>query len=261
MAGSAKWSNWTTVSLTVASVNDAPAGTDGTVTTLEDTPYVFASADFGFTDPLDNPANAFNRVVITSLPVAGTLTLDGTPVAAGQFVTVADIAAGKLSYSPAANANGSPYTSFTFQVEDDGGAANGGVNLDQSPNTLTIAVTPVNDAPAGTDGTVTTLEDTPYVFASADFGFTDPLDNPANAFNRVVITSLPVAGTLTLDGTPVAAGQFVTVADIAAGKLSYSPAANANGRPYTQLHVPGGRQRAARPMAASRYIACFVLFI
>ena len=35
-------------------------------------------------------------------------------------------------FTPAANANGTAYASFTFQVQDDGGTANGGVDLDQS---------------------------------------------------------------------------------------------------------------------------------
>ena len=41
--------------------------------------------------------------------------------------------------------------------------ANGGVDLDPTANTLTIDVTPVNDAPAGTNKTVTALEDTARV--------------------------------------------------------------------------------------------------
>ena len=45
-------------------------------------------------------------------------------------MTVTDITAGKLTFSPAANGNGQPYTSFTFQVQDDGGTDNGGVDLD-----------------------------------------------------------------------------------------------------------------------------------
>ena len=45
-----------TVDITVTSVNDAPAGTDETVTTNEDTDYTFTTADFGFTDPNDTPA-------------------------------------------------------------------------------------------------------------------------------------------------------------------------------------------------------------
>ena len=49
------------------------------------------------------------------------------------------------------NANGSrPTPSFTFQVQDNGGTANGGVDLDASPNTITFNVTAVNDAPVDT---------------------------------------------------------------------------------------------------------------
>ena len=42
-----------TVSITVNSVNDAPAGTDKTVAINEDATYPFAAADFGFSDPQD----------------------------------------------------------------------------------------------------------------------------------------------------------------------------------------------------------------
>ena len=52
---------------------------------------------------------------------------------AGQIRRVADITAGKLKFTPAANANGAGYASFTFQVQDDGGTANGGVDLDPTP--------------------------------------------------------------------------------------------------------------------------------
>ena len=138
-------------------------------------------------------------------------------------------------FTPAANANGTGYASFTFQVQDDGGTANGGVNLDQSPNTMTINVTSVNDAPAGTDKTVTTLEDTAYMFTAADFGFSDPNDSPANAWLAVKITTLPGAGTLTDNGVAVTAGQFVSVADINAGLLMFTPAANANGTGYASF--------------------------
>ncbi len=110
-------------------MNDAPSGADKTVTTNEDTAYTFAAADFGFSDPSDSPANALAAVKITTLPAAGTLKLDGVAVTAGQFVAAADIAAGKLKFSPAANANGAGYASFTFQVQDNGGTANGGVDL------------------------------------------------------------------------------------------------------------------------------------
>ena len=41
---------------------------------------------------------------------------------------------------------------------------------------MTVNVTSVNDAPAGTNKTITTLEDTAYTFTAADFGFSDPND-------------------------------------------------------------------------------------
>ncbi len=140
-------SNTATVTITVASVNDAPAGTDKTVTTNEDTPYIFSTSDFGFTDPNDTPANSLNAVRIATLPSAGTLWIDNDPVSAGQVLSASDIASGKLKYTPPANANGSNFASFSFQVRDNGGTVNGGVRLDPTPNTLTINVTPGNDAP------------------------------------------------------------------------------------------------------------------
>jgi len=226
-----------TMTVNVTPVNDAPAGTNNTVTTLEDTAYVFAAADFGFTDPLDNPPDDFNRVKISSVPESGTgtLKLDGEDVEDGDFVTVAEINAGDLAFYPEANEVGSPYTTFTFQVEDDGGVANGGVNLDPSANTMTVNVTPVNSPPAGTDKTVTTLEDTAYTFAVGDFGFTDPLDDPPHQFNRAKITTVPAGETLKLDGVAVGADDFVTVANVTAGKLKFHPPANANGTGYASF--------------------------
>ena len=95
-----------------------------------------------------------------TLSGAGSLTNNGVLVNAGDFVSAADIAGGKLVFTPAANANGAGYASFTFQVQDDGGTSNSGVDLDQSANTISIDVTAVNHAPAGTDNTLSTLEDT-----------------------------------------------------------------------------------------------------
>jgi hypothetical protein len=57
---------------------------------------------------------------------------------------------------------------------------------------MTVNVTAVNDVPAGTNNTVSTNEDTPYTFAAADFGFTDPNDSPANALSAVKISTIPV---------------------------------------------------------------------
>ncbi len=220
-----------TITFDVASVNDAPDGIDRTVGTNEDTPYVFSSAEFGFSDPGDTPADTFTSVVISTLPGVGTLSLDGNPVAAGDIVDVADLT--KLRWQPPADTHGAGLASFTFRVVDDGGTANGGADTDASPNTITFNVASINDAPAGTDATLTTNEDSPRGFSAADFGFTDPLDGPANALKEIIVQPLVGSGTLTYQGNPVTAATVIPAVDI--GQLVFTPAENANGAGLASL--------------------------
>src|SRR5204862_231522 len=137
-----------TVAITVTSVNDAPAGTNNTVTVPEDPVHALTTAEFGFTDPLDSPANSLDAVKITTVPGSGSLTNNNVAVTAGQVVTAADITAGHLKFEPAAF----PYTTlfrsnyhgsdaFTFKVSD-------GTLSSASDATVAITVTSVNDAPA-----------------------------------------------------------------------------------------------------------------
>ena len=118
----------------MTAVNDAPAGTDKTLTALEDQAHTFAAADFGFSDPNDSPANTFVAVIITTLPAAGSLEHRRRGRHAGRRSALPP-SPGDLTFTPAANANGTAYTTFTFQVHDDGGTANGGDDTDQSANT------------------------------------------------------------------------------------------------------------------------------
>ncbi|MFN6133717.1 MAG: cadherin-like domain-containing protein, partial [Synechococcaceae cyanobacterium] len=121
-------------------VNDAPAGSNGQVYLIDSNSYAFTISDFGFTDPSDSSASAganlLNSIILTSLPALGKLLLGGAPVAIGQEISSANI--GNLSYSAPVTPGSSP-TAFSFLVRDNGGTANGGVNLDPSPNSITIS--------------------------------------------------------------------------------------------------------------------------
>ncbi len=198
-------------------VNDAPSGSDKTITMLEDGSYSFAAEDFGLTDPLDDPANALKAVVITTLPTKGTMTLAGVAVTAGQTVLAADL--GSLVFRPLGDYGSPAHATFTFQVVDDGGTANGGIDKDPTPNTITIDLIAVNDPPHGANKTITTLQNGAYTFAVADFGFSDRVDD--NGFKAVVITTLPTQGSLTLAGAAVTAGQTILAADL--GSLVWRP--------------------------------------
>lgn len=159
-----------TTYINVGAVNSEPAGTNHTAAVNEDNTYTFAAADFGFTDPLDTndggPSNNLAAVKLSTLPSAshGVIQLNGTAVSAGALVSVSDINAGNLTFVPAQDYNGNLTGSFTFQVKDDGGVANGGQDLDQSANTYNFNIAPQNDAPVltadGADFTGITEEDT-----------------------------------------------------------------------------------------------------
>ena len=207
----------------MTAANDPPTAADNRVATAEDTPYTFTADDFNFSDP--DTGDALSSVKITSLPTAGTLTLDSTAVMTNQPVPKADIAGSKLRFTPASNASGDAYASFTFKVND--GTEDSAANYNMSIN-----VTAANDPPTAANKTVATAEDTPYTFTVGDFNFSDP---DGDDLSDVRIVSLPTAGTLALDSATVTRNRQVPRADIAAGKLRFTPAANANGDAYANF--------------------------
>ena len=117
-----------------------PTDLSATVTTAEDEAYAFRAGDFGFSGAASDDRLASLRIV--TLPGAGKVTLLALPVSAGDRVTWADIDAGRLAFTPAANANGDGYASFTFKVIDGSGES-------ETAHTMTIDVTAVADAATG----------------------------------------------------------------------------------------------------------------
>jgi hypothetical protein len=141
-------------SFNVTAVNDASTSFDVSVSTLEDIPYIIQTLDFTFSD---DEGDNLQAVKITSLPTKGTLRFNGVAFTAGTVISIGDIALGKLVFEPTPNENGVAYANFTFQLQDDGGTANGGINL--SPEkTFTIDVIAVNDAPKLTGEKATLID-------------------------------------------------------------------------------------------------------
>ena len=171
------------MTVNITCVNDAPVADDETVTATEDT-------------PLDTPVTT---LLAGDTDADGdTLTVTAVSGATGGTATLMDngMPADKtddfVRFTPAAN-----------RCAPDGGS----YNYTDSHGTLTdigavtVNITCVNDAPEGTDSTMTISEDGSHTFAPANFGFTDGNDSPADDFDTVNITSLPAAGSLTFDGT------------------------------------------------------------
>ena len=115
--------------------NAAPTAANNTVTTRENRAYAFTAADFGFTDT--DAGDTLASVRIVTLPAAGALELGGGEVVADQVVTRAKIdlvSNGGLTFTPAVDANGDAYASFTFKVND-------GTVDSASAYTMTVNVT------------------------------------------------------------------------------------------------------------------------
>lgn len=132
-------SNTATVSLSVGALNDAPVATGDSYTTTED--VALAIPDPGV---LGNDADADGDALTATLvsgPSNGTLTLD---------------ADGSFGYTP--NVDFDRTDSFTYRASD--GTAH------SDPVTVTITVTPVQDAPVAADDSYTTDEDAPRLVSA-----------------------------------------------------------------------------------------------
>ena len=117
-----------------------------------------------------------SSVKITALPTAGTLKLDGTTIASGvlpKAVAAADLAAGKLTYTPPPNANKTAYASFTFKVND--GTVDSALTY-----TMTIDVTAVNDAATGAP-TISGTAEVGQTLTASTAGISD-VDGVPNSF-------------------------------------------------------------------------------
>ncbi|MDF1554354.1 MAG: Ig-like domain-containing protein [Deferrisomatales bacterium] len=205
-----------TVTVTITGANDAPTANPATLTVVEDTPTPGTLTGF-------DPESAPLTYAVVSNGTKGTAVVDGANT-------------GAYTYTPNPNATGED--TFTFKVND--GA------LDSTPATVTVTITPVNDAPVLTVTGTTTGEEqalltlalsatdidsdpltfsqsgdptpgaslTPTGPGAATFSWTPPLgsrDDYSVTFH-VADDATPVAGTDSVEVTITVTGPVVTVA-------------------------------------------------
>ena len=173
------------ITITVTGINDVPTASDKTVSTTEDTPYVFSTSDFGYTDADDD--DALVSIKITTLETNGALQYyNGSTwvdVTLNQVITASDITSGYLRLNPDANENGSPYTTIKFTVND-------GDADSATPNTITVNVTAVNDAPTATNDTASVNEDATTTVSNASNGVVDNNDTDPDSSDTLTITNI-----------------------------------------------------------------------
>ena len=208
-----------TVSVTVLEVNDAPSFTKGANQSVNEDAAAQTIAAWA-TGASAGPANESSQ----------TLDYLVTNDNAALFAAAPAISpAGTLTYTPAANANG--LATVTVRLHDSGGTVNAGVDT-SAPQTFTIAVAPINDAPSfvkGTDQSVAEDAGAQSVLAWATSISAGPADESAQAVDFLV-------------SSDNAALFSVQPAIAANGTLTYTPVANANGSAIVtvRLHDNGG---------------------
>jgi VCBS repeat-containing protein len=220
-----------------------PSALDGALTTVEDTQ---GTGTLNGSDPYGDPLT----YAIVSNGMRGTAVI--TDPTTGTFV-----------YTPNGNANGSD--TFTFKVNDG--------TSDSNVATVTVTITPVNDAPVATDQTATTAEDAaqpvtlsgsdvegdPLAFSivtgpshgvlsgaapsliytpAADYNGNDSFTFTANdglADSQVAIVTIEITP---VNDAPAAAGQSVTTAEDGARSVTLT-ASDVDGDPLIFSIVAG----------------------
>jgi len=165
-----------------------PVAEPGTVSATEDTRKTIVLAGTDADDAL--------TCTVVSLPSGSLSQTDGTPVAAGDLVTDASF---RVVYDPPPDANGLPYTSFRFTVNDG--------TYDSPPGTMTVHVTPVDDGPTvarpiadvvADEDAVPTVISLADVFADIDSDLSAIVKTVEGNTNPALITAEAEDNTLTL---------------------------------------------------------------
>ncbi len=202
-----------------AAINFAPDALPSVTFALEDTLFSFAATDFLFDER--NPAEAliYDRIRIDSLPTgAGTLYFDGVEVIVGREIGRDEV--DRLTFL--GDQDFSDQATFTFSVSDGNEFGN--------PATMTVDVSPVNDAPTNSAVTLApVLEDNDRIITEAEL-----LAN-ASDFDGDV---------LSISGLSIASGNG-SLTDNGDGTWTYLSVANDDAAVVFTYDVTDGTDRVA----------------
>ncbi len=200
----------------------APASSNSSVSTTEDSWYVFNLSDFP-----NLSSNPLWSVFIKFFNGIGTLRINGNDYSNQDYLNeellYADIAAGNLSYLPSTDGYGSPYDYFNFEIYDYSNS-----EYSNQEYVMDINVTAVNDAPVSSNTSVSLLEDSSYTFNASDFPYFD-VEN--DSFVKLKIIGFSGNGRL-LYGNSDYVNEEIYAANLSSGDLVYYPSSNGYGSPY-----------------------------
>jgi Bacterial cadherin-like domain/Dockerin type I domain/Bacterial Ig domain/Cadherin-like domain len=241
-----------TVTVNISAVNDAPVNTvPGAQNTPEDVVKIIngmsiADVDAGTADVQVTLAATNGTISLSGIAGLAFSSGDGTGDATMTFtgpLTAVNTAIGGLTFTPTADFNGT--ASLTITTNDQGNTGSGGAKTDT--DSVSITVTPVNDAPTNQIGTppapitpgnsVLAIPDTTFSFTGANLlSVKDPdagtsfSTTLALAPNTGTLGITPSGATVTGAGTAnISISGSLTAVNAALATLTYSPQAGFTG--------------------------------
>lgn len=201
----------TEFTVTVSSANDLPIVSDFNKNINEDATIQFTLNDFAAHFEDADGQNLANVRILT-LPSDGVLKLNGANVIANQVIPAADL--GNLSFVPTPNWDQGS-TSFDWNASD-------GTAYAAAPATVTINVSPLNDAPTVEPIEKVGTEGINVSFSALDFT-SNFNDIDGQTLQTVKIVSLPAHGSLRRGNATVGINDQINVQQL--NDLRYVPEA------------------------------------
>ena len=212
--------------------NQAPAAGSQTVFLATGEVYTFKAADFPFNDADSN--DTLQGISLLTLPLSGELTFKNNAFViptGGYEVSAADLAAGYLQFTPAANSTEALHEELGFVVIDSKNTASSALE----PGLLVLEDT---HRPTSNYALLEGVAKSPIGILPGAFSFSD-IDG--DSFQSITVTQLPLKGALTLGGVAVAQGQVISWESMYDLGFSYTPKSSGTNFDHLKFKVSDGK--------------------
>ncbi|MDN4165402.1 Ig-like domain-containing protein [Cytophagales bacterium LB-30] len=196
-----------TFTITVNSVNDIPSFTKGADETVDEDAGAQTVSNWATAISAGGGADENGQTLTFNISNDNNSLFSAQPSV--------DEATGDLTYTPAANANGS--ATVTISLSDDGG----GTDDTSADQTFTITVNAVNDVPSFTKGADETVDEDAGAQTVAGWATAISAGGGADENGQTLTFNISNDNNSLFSVQPTV--------DVATGDLTYTPAANANG--------------------------------
>ncbi len=205
MDSSGALSNPAIVSVSITSVNDPPVAADDSDNVTEDGSVVI--------DVLANDSDLDSLIDPTTVQITGTALAGDPLVVAGEGTWSVNSITGEITFTPEADFAG-PVSDINYTVRDTGG-------LISNQATVSVSITPVNDAPNAISDSDSVTEDSIIAI--------DTLANDVDIDGSLDPATVQITGTASAGDPLVVPGEGTWSVNLITGEISFTPESDYDG--------------------------------